>query len=72
MTIRHKKSGKEYSVTSATWAKMQAGGRDEHYTVVSAPEPPKEIKKMSGKQKPESDNDRTVDELPSSDAGEVE
>lgn len=76
MEIRNKQTGRIRVVTPAEYEAICQKG--DHFATLyevvnqTAPPTPKEIKKMSGKQNPESDNDglqTTFDGLPQQDAG---
>ena len=80
MTIENTQTKRRREVTAAQFEAIKAKGDAfaKIYRVVedAPPEPPKEIKKLSGKTKPpESDNDglqTTIDGLPDQNVGENE
>lgn len=66
MIIQHKKTGRQYSTTPETWAKIQNRGNDVNYTVMQV-DTPKEIKAARAKQPPgiehnEGSNDTSTSE----------
>lgn len=76
MRIKNKQTGREMDVTPQGFERLrdQSEQHKALYEVVAqdAPPIPKEVKKMSGKSTPESDNDglqATTDRLPDQNAG---
>jgi hypothetical protein len=59
ITIRNKQNGNIHTVTREMLDAIYARGDQWRtlYEIIQEPPVPKEIKKLSGKQKPESDND---------------
>ena len=75
MLIKHKKTGKEFTVSLEQWNKIKAKGNSDTYKILAAPETPKEKKNVRTKQA-ESDHTNgftnTTDRLPGEDVGKVE
>jgi hypothetical protein len=77
ITIRNKQNGKVHKVTREMLDNLYARGDQWRtlYEIITEPPVPKEIKKLSGKQKPESDTDGLSinnDGVPEQDAGEIQ
>lgn len=78
MIVKHRKTGREYTITPEAWKAIEAKGQADHYQVISAPEPPKEVLKNARPPKSEKsgvDNNgfqTNDDRLLEQDAGEVE
>lgn len=75
--IRNKQNGRTRQVTQDQLNELFSRGDQwcTLYEIIQEPPVPKEIKKLSGKQKPESDNDGLSinnDGVPEQDAGEIQ
>lgn len=76
ITVRNKQTGRVFAVEPHFMEVMKGKGDPfaTLYEIISAPPTPKEIKKLSGKQKPESENDGIEilnDRLLGEDPGEI-
>lgn len=79
MIVENKKTGRSYPITETEWAKICAAGKRDAYTIIAAPEAPKEVKEKivrapKGDKNTESDHNgiiKTDDRLPGEDVGEI-